>query len=327
MSELKHHTHEGAPAPRRIFLAGGCFWGVEAYFRRIPGVLETQVGYANGRSAVTSYHELHATDHAETLALTYDAFAVSLAELLAHYFRLIDPVSVNRQGNDCGRQYRTGIYYEVGDAEAREQAERSLAQLQTHYAEPLAVELEELRNFVPAEDYHQDYLEKNPSGYCHIDLSLAARPLWLGPPLRERPTLEQLRAELSPIAFHVTQEEGTEPPRSSEFDQFDERGIYVDVVSGQALFSSRDKFDAGCGWPSFTRPVLSGATQYHVDNRLWQQRIEVKSGLAASHLGHVFSDGPRAAGGMRYCIDGAALRFIPEAQMAAEGYGDFLPFL
>ena len=325
-SEKIQYAHEGAQR-RLIYLAGGCFWGVEAYFQRIPGVLDTEVGYANGRGGATSYRELHATDHAETLRLEYDAFALSLAEVLAHYFRLIDPVSVNRQGNDRGRQYRTGIYYEPGDAAAREQAERSLAQLQTHYAEPLAIELEELRNFVRAEDYHQDYLEANPGGYCHIDLRLAAQPLQLGPQLREKPSLEELRAELSPLAFEVTQREGTEPPRSSEFDQFDERGIYVDVVSGQALFSSRDKFDAGCGWPSFTRPILSGALNYKVDRRLWRERIEVQSGAAASHLGHVFPDGPRSGGGMRYCIDGVALRFIPEARMAAEGYGDFLPFL
>ena len=327
MLDLEH------PNISTIYLAGGCFWGVEAYFQRIahtqstPAILSTQVGYAQGRTAVTTYYDLHLTDHAETLKLTYDAFAISLAEILAHFFRLIDPVSVNRQGNDRGRQYRTGIYYEAGDDDARRQAERSLAQLQTHHAQPLAIELAEVKNFVPAEEYHQSYLAHNPRGYCHIDLRLADIPLQLSPEPLAKPSLEELRERLSPMAFHVTQEEGTEPPRSSEFDQCDERGIYVDIVSGQALFSSRDKFDAGCGWPSFTRPILSTALHYNADYRLARKRIEVKSACAQSHLGHVFPDGPASAGGLRYCIDGAALRFIPEKQMADEGYGDFLPFL
>lgn len=322
---MSNNSHTAPTSPRTVYLAGGCFWGVEAYFQRLNGILSTEVGYANGLTNNTDYHSLHTTDHAETVRINFDDAVISLEEVLAHYFRIIDPLSLNRQGNDSGRQYRTGIFY--SDATVQRRASVSLAQLQTHYSQPIAVTLEELRNFVSAEDYHQDYLAKNPSGYCHVNLALATQPLHLGPELKPIPTLDELRKTLSPLAFHVTQEEGTEAPRSSEFDQFNADGIFVDIVSGQALFSSRDKFDAGCGWPSFTRPILQQGVGYKQDFKLARPRTEVSSSFASSHLGHVFPDGPAERGGLRYCIDGAALRFIPRDRMNEEGYGDFLPFL
>ena len=322
---MSNNSQAQPVSPRTIYLAGGCFWGVEAYFQRLNGIVSTEVGYANGLTNSTDYHSLHSTDHAETVRIDVDDAVLSLEEILAHYYRIIDPLSINRQGNDAGRQYRTGIFY--SDDIVRRRAAASLAQLQTHYAQPIAVTLEELRNFVSAEEYHHNYLSKNPDGYCHVNLGLAAQPLHLGPALKPKPTLDELHTQLSDIAFHVTQEEGTEAPRSSEFDQFTDEGIFVDIVSGQALFSSRDKFDAGCGWPSFTRPILQQGVSYKQDFKLARPRTEVSSSFAASHLGHVFPDGPAERGGLRYCIDGAALRFIPRSRMDDEGYGDFLPFL
>lgn len=161
---------------KTIYLAGGCFWGVEGYFDLIEGVTNTRVGYANGETEVTSYEQLKATDHAETVAVTYDPAQVSLREILLHYFRVIDPFSVNRQGHDVGRQYRTGIYYT--EETDRAEAQAFMEQVSREYdGRPLAVELEPLRHFLDAEEYHQDYLKKNPNGYCHVDLSLAKKPL------------------------------------------------------------------------------------------------------------------------------------------------------
>ena len=160
---------------KEIYLAGGCFWGVEGYFRRIAGVVETDTGYANGTTDTTNYQQIHGTDHAETVKIRYNTGVVALEELLEHYFRIIDPLSVNKQGNDVGRQYRTGIYYT--DKKDVPVIQAFLKRMQAKYARPIAVETAPLRNFVLAEEYHQDYLEKNPNGYCHINLNLASVPL------------------------------------------------------------------------------------------------------------------------------------------------------
>lgn len=310
---------------QEIYLAGGCFWGVEGYFQRLEGVLETEVGYANGQSEKTSYYELAQTDHAETLRLIYDANVISLEEILQHLYRIIDPISVDRQGNDVGRQYRTGIYYV--DEKSGKRAERSLKQLQTKYDKQIAVELAPLDNYVAAEEGHQKYLDKHSGGYCHIDLALADLPLEDREGVFQKPSEEELRSSLSEEVYHVTQEAGTEAPFSHEYDKKEDAGIYVDVVSGEPLFSSRDKYDAGCGWPSFTKPITQNKIQYKDDFSLNRHRIEVRSEGADSHLGHVFEDGPSQKGGLRYCINGLSLRFIPLEEMEEAGYGDYIPFV
>lgn len=312
--------------PQVIYLAGGCFWGMEAYFKQIPGVLQTQVGYANGTTDDTTYERVPVTDHAETVELTYDAYHLSLPEILAHYLRVVDPLSLNRQGNDQGRQYRTGIYYLPDTpAESIPLIKDVLDKTAEKLGQPVAIELAPLKNFVVAEDYHQDYLEKNPRGYCHVDLSLADKPLdpkWAN---YKKPDQETLRQQLTPDQYAITQEEGTDPPFSHPYDKLDEPGIYVDIVSGEPLFSSRDKFDGGCGWPSFSRPIRSQNVHYKVDHRLpGMDRVEVKSQAAQSHLGHVFDDGPSEKGQLRYCIDGSALRFIPLSKMKEEGYEAYI---
>ncbi len=305
-----------------IYLAGGCFWGVEGYFAQIPGVLDTSVGYANGDGDSTSYYKIGRTGHAETLQLVYDANRIHLGEILAHYFRIIDPTLLNRQGNDRGTQYRTGIYYV--EEEQKAVAEASLEVEQGKYEKPLVVELEPLKNYVEAEEEHQDYLEKNPSGYCHINLNMAREPLY---EKYEKPDDGELQKDLSSLQYDVTQNAATERPFTSEYDPLQEAGIYVDIVTGQPLYSSDDKYDAGCGWPSFTMPITTSANEYLDDTSLGMSRTEVKSTDGDSHLGHVFDDGPKASGGLRYCINGASLRFIPKAQMAAEGYEEYLPYV
>lgn len=307
---------------KEIILAGGCFWGVEGYFQQIDGVLDTTVGYVNGRVEETSYYELKETDHAEAVKIVYDSSVLPLEELLEHYLRIIDPKSLNRQGNDIGRQYRTGIYYE--DRKDLPIIEKRLNLLREEIGE-IAIEVEEVRNFVVAEDYHQDYLVKNPGGYCHIDLSLAKKPL--EKKIYHKPSQEELRKKLSFIQYDVTQNAGTEHPFTSEYNDNYEKGIYVDIVSGEPLFLSTDKFDAGCGWPSFSRPIKKDLVNYKKDYSHNRIRTEVRSAQADSHLGHVFEDGPKELGGLRYCINGAALRFVPLEKMEEEGYGDWIPYV
>lgn len=303
-----------------IYLAGGCFWDVEGYFKKIPGVLDTDVGYANGKTDATSYEKIGATDHSETVKISYDPVVVALQDILEYYFSIIDPTSVNKQGNDEGRQYRTGIYYT--DENDKLIIDEIIRQKQEGYDKKIVVEVEPLKNFILAEDYHQDYLDKNPGGYCHINIGLADEPLASKKDVLFKDK-KALKEKLSEEEYKVTQENQTEKPFSSKYDDFDEPGIYVDKVSGEPLFSSKDKYDAGCGWPSFTKSI-GGNINYRGDKSHNMDRVEVRSRRGDSHLGHVFNDGPKDKGGVRYCINGAALRFIPLSKMDEEGYGAYI---
>lgn len=305
-----------------IYLAGGCFWGVEAYFKQIPQVLGTEVGYANGKSDETNYDSVSLTGHAEVLKLSYDANRIHLAELLAHYFRIIDPTLLNQQGNDRGTQYRTGIY--TTDDDQTKVAEAALRVEATKHDRPLVVEVESLKNYIPAEDYHQDYLGKNPLGYCHINLTQVSDPLY---PAYERPSQSDLKKTLTTLEYDVTQNSSTERPFTSAYDELNQPGIYVDITSGQPLFSSDDKYNAGCGWPSFTMPITTSVMSYSKDFTHGMVRVEVRSNDADSHLGHVFEDGPIDQGGSRFCINGASLRFIPKSEMIEAGYEAYLPYV
>ena len=319
---------EDASRLREIFFAGGCFWGVESYFSQVPGVRSATVGYANGDTANPSYQEVCTgkTGHAETVHLVYDPNQVSLQTLTEHFFLIINPLTLNRQGNDSGSQYRSGVYYtDESDLELLQQVRDAE---QEKYTAPIQTELLPLRCYYLAEDYHQDYLEKNPGGYCHIDFSsLADFPRLEQSSAYSRPSDQEIRSMLTEEQYRVTQENATERPFSGEYDQLFEPGIYVDVVTGEPLFLSADKYDAGCGWPSFSRPIDAEAVVESSDTSYGMNRTEVRSRIGDSHLGHVFSDGPAALGGMRYCINSASLRFVPYAEMEKEGYGDLLPLV
>lgn len=316
---------------RSLHLAGGCFWGLEAYFQRIPGVIDAVSGYANGHTENPSYEDVtrRGSGHAETVRVTWDSERLSLEDILAYYLRVIDPTSLNRQGNDRGSQYRTGVYYT--DPADQPAIAAVLAAEQHNYSKPIVVENLPLAHFYPAEEYHQDYLLKNPDGYCHIDIRRADEPLpgkarfdaahW------QKPDDASLRRMLSAEQYRITQQSGTERAFSHAYDHLFAPGIYVDVVSGEPLFSSTDKYDSGCGWPSFTRPIQSNAVTEHEDTSYNMRRTEVRSRTADSHLGHVFPDGPRDRGGLRYCINGASLRFVPLERMQAEGYAELIPFV
>ena len=309
---------------KEIYLAGGCFWGMEGYFKKVRGVEETNVGYANGKVETTTYQDLHETDHAETVQIVYDENVVSLQELMVRFFSIIDATSINKQGNDSGRQYRTGIYYT--DIDQRPKIEAFFAFMQKKITGKIAVEVLPLRHFVLAEEYHQDYLDKNPRGYCHINLARANDPLPLVFKAKVIPK-DKLETELTDLQYRVTQHKDTEKPFSSEYDKFDKKGIYVDITTGKPLFASQDKYDAGCGWPSFTKAITTDALDYTEDTSFGMKRVEVTTKKDGTHLGHVFNDGLQEKGGLRYCINGASLRFIPYEKMEEEGYGDYIIFI
>lgn len=308
-----------------IYLAGGCFWGVEEYFARIDGVIDSVSGYANGSFDNPSYENVcNNSGHAETVHITYDSTKVSLDTLLKYYFRIIDPTSVNKQGNDRGVQYRTGIYYQ--NEEDKKIALNTIKEEQKKYSKPIVVEVEKLKRFDKAEEYHQDYLKKNPNGYCHINLNKASEAI-IDEKKYQKPSNDVLKEKLSALEYQVTQESATERAFTHEYYKNQEDGIYVDITTGEPLFSSKDKYDAGCGWPSFTKPIATEVINYKKDSSHGMNRVEVRSRAGEAHLGHVFEDGPRDKGGLRYCINGASLRFIPYDKMDEEGYGEFKKYV
>ena len=278
-----------------IYLAGGCFWGVEAFIARLKGVNSTEVGYANGRDLAPTYEKVCTgkTGHAETVKATYNPKIITLEEILENFFKIIDPYSKNRQGPDIGTQYRTGIYWQ--DPADRDIVISFLKEKQKLTDKRIAVEAYPISSFYTAEGYHQKYLERNPHGYCHVDLNLID---------------DEEFNHLSKEEYEITQLSLTEPPFSGKYDDFFEEGVYVDVVDGEVLFSSDDKFDSGCGWPAFSKPVSDDVIVKHRDFSHGTTRIEVRSAKSNSHLGHLFHDGP--GGSPRYCINSAALKFIPK---------------
>ena len=332
---------------KEIYLAGGCFWGTEHFMKQIRGVTATQVGYANSTVANPTYQQVCSgrTGAVETVKVVYNPAAVGLPLLLDLYFKTIDPTSLNRQGNDKGTQYRTGIYYT--DPSDRALIEKRVDELAKQYDRPLALEVKPLTNFYIAEGYHQEYLEKNPGGYCHINPALfdtarqanfpsAFKDSGIQQGLKEgivsprtysRPDTTTLKKILSSEQYAVTQKNATEPPFQNEY--WDERreGIYIDITTGEPLFVSADKFDSGCGWPSFSKPIDKSLVEEKLDTSHGMRRVEVRSKTGDAHLGHVFTDGPKERGGLRYCINSASLRFIPKDRMIAEGYGEYLPLL
>ncbi len=312
---------------KTIYLAGGCFWGTEYLMGRMPGVVGTEVGYANGTGAFDATYERVCsgrTGFRETVKVDWDPEATSLERLLFAFFAAINPETPNRQGNDIGTQYQAGIYWTPGDAESAEIVAR-VAEVERRRHPRFAVELKPLENFFPAEDYHQDYLEKNPGGYCHIPFALvdALAKGTIDPAAYERPADSVIAARLTDAQREVTQEAATEPPFRNEFWDFDEPGLYVDVVTGEPLFSSRDKFASSCGWPAFARPVEADVVRERRDTSHGMIRQEVRSRAGDSHLGHVFDGDPESPTTVRYCINSAALRFIPLSELDEEGYGQY----
>ena len=350
------------PGLKVATLAGGCFWCVEAGYEKIPGVVEAVSGYAGGDELNPTYQQVASgrTGHTEAVQVYYDPEVITYEGLLQGLWRMMNPTDAKGQFVDRGQQYRPAIFYH--NAEQKRLAETAKQELQASgvYKNPVVIEITPLKTFYAAEKYHQDYYKKNPVRYnvytfnsgryqfiedvygkdYELDFSQfkpetnaeksaektaekSAGMKGFDPQTFVKPDSETLKQRLTSAQYEITQNDGTERAFSNPYWDNKQPGIYVDVVSGEPLFSSRDKYKSGTGWPSFTRPLSPDMVVEKEDNGFFMKRIEIRSRFADSHLGHVFNDGP-APTGLRYCMNSAALNFVSLEEMAGAGYGDWI---
>lgn len=341
-----------------MLVAGGCFWCVEADLEKVHGVIRVVSGYAGGTTENPTYENYGKGGHREVVEVTYDANQVSYEDILIVAMKTTDPTDDDGTFHDRGDKYSSAFYYE--NNAQKQIIDTLIAEVNQYgpYDKSLAIDVEPRPTFWPAEDYHQDYYKgtlsqlkykyyRNASGrddfikkYWGVNDHSPQLPwrenqsttssdtttttqsnFWT---MYSKPSKDELKASLDPLAYKVTQEEGTERAGTSPLDKNYEPGIYVDILSGEPLYSSKDKFDSGTGWPSFTKPITPTAVTEHEDRKLFATRTEIRSAIADNHLGHVFTDGPKDSTGLRYCMNGAALEFIPKDQMEARGYGEYL---
>ena len=335
-------------------LAGGCFWCIESDLEKIKGVKEVISGYTGGDKANPSYKEVSSgsTGHLEAVQIFFNPNQVSYSQILDVFWRKINPLDEGGQFVDRGKQYSSAIFYH--NAEQKAKAEQSKKELEQKgpFKEPIVTPILAFKKFYKAEDYHQDYYKKNrlkynfyryrsgrdqflkktwgsakksqtsPSQEINIKEESANKKEDQAQQKYIKPPLEEIKKKLSPLQYKVTQKEGTEPPFKNKYWDQKEEGIYVDIVSGEPLFSSLDKYDSKTGWPSFTKPLVPENIVTKTDRKLFVKRTEVRSKHGDSHLGHVFSDGPQPLG-LRYCINSSALNFITKKELEKKGYGAF----
>jgi len=341
---------------KTALLANGCFWCAENDLEKKNGVIDVVSGYAGGTTEFPTYKNYSAGGHREVVLVTYDANVISFANLVEHTIKHGDPTDSGGSFFDRGQEYAPAIYFEI--AEEEKEARRVIGAVDALkvFTLPLPLRVEPRIKFWPAEEYHQDYAKKNPIRYGYYrggsgrdafikthwgdkagEFTVSSIPKninmnnttpvvsitkpWL---VFVKPTEEKLRATLTPLQYKVTQEDGTEPSFNNIYDKNYAEGIYVDIVSGEPLYLSKDKYDSGTGWPSFVKPISLDVFTLKEDNTFFSKRTEVRSRIADSHIGHVFNDGPTDRGGLRYCMNSAALRFVPKADMEREGYAEYI---